>query len=126
MLILIKSLVTATILENSFYLYVNELITCQSLANQVCVNRINPCLVYEITYNNILELDNLMFHLEKKSEVFSCFLKVKSLAERETSRKIKWLRFDGEKEYFSDQFSSYLQKWKEFDMNSFAHTFSFL
>ena len=48
--------------------------------------------------------------ITKKSEVFVCFLKVKSLAERETGRKIKCLRFDGEKEYFSDQFSSYLQK----------------
>ena len=44
--------------------------------------------------------------IAKKSEVFSCFLKVKSLVERETGRKIKW--FDGGKEYFSDQFSSYL------------------
>ena len=34
----IKSLVIATISENSF--------TCQSLANQVCINRIYPCLVY--------------------------------------------------------------------------------
>ena len=46
----------------------------------------------------------------KKSEVFACFLKVKSLVERETGRKIKCLRSDGRKEYFSDQFSSYLQK----------------
>ena len=46
--------------------------------------------------------------IEKKSEVFASFLKVKSLAERKTGRKIKCLRFDGGKEYFSDQFSSYL------------------
>ena len=46
----------------------------------------------------------------KKNEVLSCFLKVKSLAERETNRKIKCLKSDGKKEYFSDQFSSYLQK----------------
>mgnify|MGYP002776887913 CR=1 FL=1 len=48
--------------------------------------------------------------IEKKSEVFSCFLKVKSFVKWETSRKIKCLRTDGRKEYFSDQFSSYLQK----------------
>ena len=46
----------------------------------------------------------------KKNEVLSCFLKVKSLAERETRRNIKGLRFDDGKEYFSDHFSSYLQK----------------
>ena len=44
------------------------------------------------------------------------FLKVKSLAERETRRKIKCLRFDGGKEYFFDQFSSYLQT-EEFNVN---------
>ena len=48
--------------------------------------------------------------IEKKSEVFSYFLKVKILAERETSQKIRYLRTEGGKEYFSDQFSSYLQK----------------
>ena len=48
--------------------------------------------------------------IEKKSEVFASFLKVKSLADRETGRKIKCLRSDGGKKYFSDQFSSYLQK----------------
>ena len=40
--------------------------------------------------------------IEKKSEVFASFLKVKSLAERETGRKIKCMRSDGGKEYFSD------------------------
>ena len=44
--------------------------------------------------------------IAKKSEGFACFLKVKSLAERETGRKIKCLRSDGGKEYFSNQFSS--------------------
>ena len=46
----------------------------------------------------------------KKSEVFMCFLKVKILVERETGQKIKCLRSDGRKEYFFDQFLSYLQK----------------
>ena len=41
---------------------------------------------------------------------WQCFLKVKSLAERESRRKIKCLRSDGGKEYFSNQFLSYLQK----------------
>ena len=47
--------------------------------------------------------------IAKKSEVFTCFMKVKSLAEKETGRKIKCLRSDGEKEYFSNQFIGYLQ-----------------
>ena len=46
--------------------------------------------------------------IKKEREVFSYFLKVKSLVERETRRKIKCLRTDGGKDYFSDQFSRYL------------------
>ena len=46
----------------------------------------------------------------KKSEVFTCFLKVKSLAEREIGWKIKCLSYDAGKEYFFDQSSNYLQK----------------
>ena len=37
--------------------------------------------------------------ITKWNDVFACFLKVKSLAERETGRKIKCLKTDG-KEYF--------------------------
>ena len=40
--------------------------------------------------------------IEKKREVFSSFMKVKSLAEWETSGKV--LRSYGGKEYLSDQF----------------------
>ena len=47
--------------------------------------------------------------IAKKRKFFVCFLKVKSLVERETCKKIKWLRSNGGKTYFSDQFSSYLQ-----------------
>ena len=46
--------------------------------------------------------------IAKKRDIFTCFLKVKSLAERETGCKIKCLRSDGGKAYFSHQFSSYL------------------
>ena len=59
--------------------------------------------------------------IEKKSEVCSCFLKVKNLAEQDTCRKIKCQRSDDTKEYFSNQLSSYLQK-EGFDMNSLAYT----
>ena len=46
--------------------------------------------------------------IAKKSEVFVCFLKVKTLVEREIKRKIKCPRSDGKKEYSSDEFTSYL------------------
>ena len=46
----------------------------------------------------------------KKSKVFVCFLKVKSLVKREIGHKLKFLSYDGGKECFFDQFSSYLQK----------------
>ena len=46
--------------------------------------------------------------IAKKSEFSTCFLKVKSLTEQETNRKIKCLRTDGGKDYFFDKFSSYL------------------
>ena len=42
-----------------------------------------------------------IYLIEKKSEVFDCFRNLKNLVERETERKIKCLRSDGEKEYFS-------------------------
>ena len=51
-----------------------------------------------------------MYYIEKKSEVFDCFRYLKSFVKRETVRKIKCLRSDGGKEYFSGQFNSYLQQ----------------
>ena len=51
--------------------------------------------------------------IAKKSEVFACFLKMKSLVEREMGKKIKCLRSDGGKEYFSR---------REFDVISLVHT----
>ena len=65
---------------------------------------------YFVTFINDYTRHTWACLIAKKSEVFACFLKVKSLVERETRRKIKCLRSDGGKEYFSDQFSSYLQK----------------
>ena len=51
-----------------------------------------------------------IYLIEKKSEVFHCFRDLKSFMERETGRKIKCMRSDGGKEYFSSQFNSYLQQ----------------
>ena len=50
-----------------------------------------------------------IYLIERKSEVFGCFRDLKSFMETETGRKIKCLRSDGGKEYFSGQFNGYLQ-----------------
>ena len=53
----------------------------------------------------------------RKSEVFDCFRDLKGFVETKTGRKIKCLRSDGKKEYFSGQFNGYLQQigiWAEF------------
>ena len=60
-------------------------------------------------------IDNYTRHawiylIEKKSEVFNYIRDHRSFVERETGRKIKCLRSDGRKEYFSSQFNSYLQQ----------------
>ena len=50
-----------------------------------------------------------IFLMKKKSEVFSYFQNLKNRVEIETSWHIRCLRSDGGKEYFSDEFDSYLQ-----------------
>ena len=52
----------------------------------------------------------LCSYLERKSEVFDCFRDLKGFVETESGRKIKCLRLDGGKEYFSGQFNGYLQQ----------------
>ena len=59
-------------------------------------------------------IDNYTRHtwislIEKKSETLDYFRNLKNLVKRETGRKIKCLRSDGGKEYFSSQFNGYLQ-----------------
>ena len=51
-----------------------------------------------------------IYLIERKSEVFNCFRDLKGFVETETGRKIKCLRWDGGKEYFSGQFNDYLQQ----------------
>jgi hypothetical protein len=50
-----------------------------------------------------------IYLIERKSEVFDCFRNLKGFVENESGRKIKCLRSDGGKEYFSGQFNEYLQ-----------------
>ena len=50
-----------------------------------------------------------IYPMKKKSEVLSHFQRLKSQVEKETGRHIRCLRSDGGKEYFSDEFTSYLQ-----------------
>ena len=47
--------------------------------------------------------------MKKKSEVLSHFQKLKGRVEKETGRHIRCLRSDEGKEYFFDEFTSYLQ-----------------
>ena len=47
-----------------------------------------------------------IYLIEEKSEVFECFRDLKGFVETEIGRKIKCLRSDGGKEYFSGQFNS--------------------
>ena len=65
---------------------------------------------YFLTFINDYTRHTWACLIAKKSDVPACFLKVKSLAEPETDRQIKCVRSDGEKEYFFDRFSNYLQK----------------
>ena len=51
-----------------------------------------------------------IYIIAKKSEVFHYFRNLKNLVEREIRRKIKFLQSDGGKEYFSVQYTSYLQQ----------------
>ena len=48
--------------------------------------------------------------MRQKSEVFEHFQKFKSEVEKTTGRHVRCLRSDGGKEYFSDDFTVYLQK----------------
>ena len=55
---------------------------------------------YFVTFNDDYTKHTWAWLIAKKSKLFSGFLKVKSLAERETGKKIKCLMSDGGKEYF--------------------------
>jgi hypothetical protein len=50
-----------------------------------------------------------VYLIERKSEVFDYFRNLKGFVENDLGRKIKCLRSDGGKEYFSGQFNEYLQ-----------------
>ena len=54
----------------------------------------------------------------QKSEVFGHLQRFKNEVKKATSQHVRCLRSDGGKEYFSDDFTTYLQK--EFGENSLA------
>ena len=74
--------------------------------------RLSCDIFYSMTSSpsSITSLGTLGVLDREEVEVFSYFLKVKSLAELETRRKIKCLKTDGGKEYFLGHFTNYLQK----------------
>jgi hypothetical protein len=51
-----------------------------------------------------------VYFMKHKGEVFQHFLNFKTMAEKEKGVSIKCLRFDGEGEYFSNEFSEYLKE----------------
>ena len=59
--------------------------------------------------------------MKKKNEVLSHFQKLKGRVEKEIGLYIRCLRSDGGKEYFSEEFTSYLQV-KAFGEKSHADT----
>ena len=48
--------------------------------------------------------------MKKMSEVFVHFQNFRVLVEKQTNMQVKCIRFDGGGEYFSNEFSDYLQK----------------
>ena len=65
---------------------------------------------YSVSFTNDYSRHTWIYLIKKKSEVSDCFRNLKNLVEREIGRKIKSLRSDGGKEYFSGQFNGYLQQ----------------
>lgn len=51
-----------------------------------------------------------VYFMKQKSEVFGNFKMFKVAVEKETSKQVKTLRSDGGEEYFSSEFSDFLQK----------------
>ena len=51
-----------------------------------------------------------VFFMKEKSEVFTHFQSFKAMAEKQTGKYVQCLRSDGGGEYFSNEFSDFLQK----------------
>ena len=66
---------------------------------------------YYVTFIDDFSKYTWIFPMRQNSEVFSHFQKFKNEVEKETSRHVRCLRSDGEKEYFSDAFTIIL--WQE-------------
>ena len=51
-----------------------------------------------------------VYFMKEKSEVFVHFQNFRVLVENQSNMQVKCIRFDGGGEYFSNEFSDYLQK----------------
>jgi hypothetical protein len=65
---------------------------------------------YSVSFIDDYTWHTWIYLIERKSEVFDCFRNLKGFLENELGRKIKCLRSDGGKEYFSGQFNGYIQQ----------------
>ena len=65
---------------------------------------------YFITFTNDYTRHTWVYIIQRKSEGFTHFVRMKRMVENEMNRKIRCLRSDGGKEYFSNEFTEYLQR----------------
>ena len=65
---------------------------------------------YYVIFIDDLSRHNWIYPMRHKSEVFEHFQRFKKEVEKDTSRHVRCLRSDGDKEYFSDDFTACLRK----------------
>ena len=63
---------------------------------------------YYVTFIDDFSINTWIYPMKQKSEVFGNFQKFKAEVEKATGRHVRFLRSDGGKEYFSDEFTAYL------------------
>ena len=66
--------------------------------------------MYYVTFIDDHTRKTWVYFMKEKSEVFSHFQHFKTLAEKQIGMQVKCIRLDGGGEYFSNEFSYYLQK----------------
>ena len=65
---------------------------------------------YYVTFVDDFSRHSWIYHMRQKSEVFGHFQRFKNAVKKTTSWHVRCLQSDGGKEYFSDDFRTYLRK----------------